>query len=535
VPVVAVLPLLDASGDPGNEALGLGLADVLVATLSRLPAAHVLSRAAAAGYHDRSRSPVRIARELGADFVVDGVLQRSADDLRVTLSLVQSTTGLVVWSDVYDGPLRDVFALQRSAAEAVAGALSLRLTPEDLSRIRRGPAIAAGAFADYARARELFEQADVPGNLEGAVALFEKALARDPTFALAAAGLGEAQWGLYKRTHDPAYADRASAATRDALRLDPEQPLVWIALATIEAGTGRLAEAEQELRRAIAQQPDNDEAYEALGRVLSDRGQRDQALKALERAAELRPNYWRHIDALGLAHYDAGRYKEAIAAFTRVTVLRPQSARALNQLGTAQAMNGDRKSALASYQRAIALEPDADTLSNAGAILYSEGRIAEAADAFARAVALQPEEPISHRNLGDAKGRLGRGEEARGAYRRAVELTEAQLRINPKDARNLGRLAVYHAKLGERAEARDAAEKALALAPGAPDVLFYAAVARALGGQRAEAIALLESALKAGYSPELVRTDEDLAALRGTKEFERLMSSRGATQEGGRK
>ena len=150
----------------------------------------------------------------------------------------------------------------------------MRLSPEDLSRIRRGPAIAAGAFADYARARDLFEQADVPGEPRaGHRPLRERPPARDPGLALAAAGLGEARWVLYKRTLDPGFADRAREATRNALRLDPEQPLVWIALATIEAGTGRLEEAEPSCGERIQHQPDNDEAYEALGTVLSERGQ----------------------------------------------------------------------------------------------------------------------------------------------------------------------------------------------------------------------------------------------------------------------
>jgi serine/threonine protein kinase/tetratricopeptide (TPR) repeat protein len=525
VPVVAVLPLLDASGDTRNEALGLGLADVLVSSLSRLPGSNVLARSAAAGYRERARNPMRIARELGVDFLVDGLLQRSGEDLRVTLSLIQSPSGVVVWSDVYDGRANEPFALQKNVAEALAGALRLRLTPETLANIRRAPSVAGGAFADYARARELLEEADVGGNLEQAVALFENALAKDPKFALAAAGLGQAAWTRYQRTRDPRWAERAREATRMALALDPDQPLVRIALSTIEAGSGRLREAEGELRRAIAQQPDNSEAHEALGRVLSEQGRKAEAVAALQKAVVLRPAYWQHQDALGLAFFDAGRYADAVEAFQRVTVLRPESARAFHQLGTAQQAQGDPTGALGSYERALALEPDGDTWSNVGNLKFARGQVQEAAEAFSRAIALQPAEPITHRNLGDAYARLGRADEARAEYRRAAALTREQLRVNPKDARGLARLAVYHAKLAEHAEARRVAEEALSLAPATPDVLYYVAVAYTLGGNAERALEVLTQALEAGFSPELAQDDDDLSSLRELPAYRRLLQS----------
>jgi tetratricopeptide (TPR) repeat protein len=534
VPVIAVLPLLDASGDAQNEALGLGLADVLVSSLSRLPGSNVLARAAAAGYRERSRDPMRIARELGVDFLVDGLLQRSGDDLRITLSLIQSPSGVVVWSDVYDGRAHEPFALQRSVAEALARALSLRLSPETLASIRRAPAVAEGAFADYAQARELLEEGDVGANVERAAKLFEAALIKDPSFALAAAGLGEAAWAQYRRTHDPTWADRARTATRKALELDPDQPLVRVALATIEAGSGRPQEAETELRKALELQPDSSEAHESLGRLLSDQGRKEEAIVSLQRAAELNPGYWAPVDALGLAYFDAGRYPDAVDAFRKVTVLRPAAARGFHQLGTAQQAAGDLNAALASYEKALSLEPDGDTWSNVGHLKFARDQVQEAAEAFRHAVALQPAEPIAHRNLGDAYARLGRTDEARAEYGKALELTRRQLQVNPNDARNLARAAVYHAKLGQRAEAERDSRRALDLSPEAPDILYYAAVAHALGGDSGSALALLRRALAAGYSRDLARVDDDLRSLRSTPEYRDLIAPEDSGRGGSR-
>jgi len=517
---VAVLPLDEARG---ADDLSLGAADILISSLARVPGLNVLSRSSTQPYRGRGLPPAQIARELGVEYLVEGAVERAGDTLRLTLTLVRAS-GVVAWSESYEGGVGDVFLLQRRAATALA----LALRPgEDWGVGQPLPAGTAGSVETlrlYSQAQALLERPDVPGNIEGATARLEKAVAAEPRFALARAALGDAYWARYRATLEPDWAARARGAAEEALRLDPEQPLVQLALATIDEGTGRLEEARSGLDTLLRAHPDNDEAHRLLGRVLGRLGRGDEALAHLQKAVSLRPGFWRNHQQLGLAHLDAGRHAAALASFERITELQPDLAWGHEMVGTVHHMRGDLPAAIESYRRALALGPDGLAWSNLGTALYSEGRMDEAVHAFGEAVRLEPRSPANHRNLGDAYQRLGRTEEARRSWSEAVRLCQEALRVDPRSAETLGQLAVYEAKLGRHASAQTHARRALELDPGDPDAHFRAAVVHALGGKADPAVAALAQALERGFSRSVALEDDDLASLRRRSDFQSLVA-----------
>ena len=518
--VVAVLPLEEADGAAD---LSRSAADILITSLARVPGLNVLSRSSTQPYRGRGLPPAQIARELGVDYLVEGAVERANDTLRMTLTLVRAN-GVVAWSESYESGVGEWFGLQRRAATALARALR----PGQAAPA--GPPLPASTTGTvetlrlYSQAQALLERPDVPGNVEGAIARLEKAIAAEPHFALAQAALGEAYWERYRATHEAQWATRARGAVEEALRLDPAQPLVRLSLATIDEGTGRLAEARSGLETLLLSQPDSDEAHRLLGRVLGRLGRGDEALAHLQQAVALRPGFWRNYQQLGRAHLNAGRYAAAIASFRRITELQPDLAWGHQTLGTAYQMQGDLPAAIESYRRALALGPDALAWSNLGTALYSLGRLDEAVQAFKEAIALEPGAPANHRNLGDAWQRLGRADEARRSWSEAVRLCQEALRVDPRSTETLGQLAVYEAKLGRRASAESHARQALDLAPGDADVHYRAAVVQALGGKPDAAVAALAQALERGYSSSVAREDEDLATLRGRSDFQSLVA-----------
>src|SRR5207249_887871 len=148
-----------------------------------------------------------------------------------------------------------------------------------------------------------------------AIETFQDALARDPKFALAHAALGEAYWVQYRETKDEAAVTRARSSITEALRLEPDQPLIRFALALVYDGTGHPQEALEELQRVLALQPGNDDAHRVLGDILLRRGRQEEGLAELKQAVDLRPNYPENQRILGRAYYDVGRYAEAIRFF----------------------------------------------------------------------------------------------------------------------------------------------------------------------------------------------------------------------------
>lgn len=521
-PVVAVVPLTNVGGAAEDDYIGVGMADALVTHLAGLSSLTVVSRSATREYQGRLPDTRRLARDLGLSYLVTGSVQRADQRLRVTLHLVRPDNS-VAWGREFEGRLDDLFGLQRQAAEGLAAALSPGRPAAAAVPWGGPPTRDLEAFAEYARGRALLERPDVAGNLARAVEAFERAVHRDPGFALAHAGLGEALWARYQETQDAGFTVKARDAAVEALRLDPDQAATRYTLAVIYDGTGRSEPAIAELKRVLALQPGSDDAHRLLGSILADQARWEEAEGELRRAIELRPGYWRSHAALGHLFYRTGRHAEAIAAFRRMTELQPDNSRGYQMLGTAYQAAGDDNRALANYQKALELAPDARAYSNIGVIRFGQGRFDEAARAWEQAARLEPREPLKHRNLGDAYARLDRAEDARRAYQEAVALARGRLQVNPQDAPSLSMLAVCEAKLGRRADASRHAAAALALAPSDADTLFENAIVHALSGEPDRALSALEQALKRGYSARLAQRDEDLAPLRSLEGFRTLL------------
>jgi tetratricopeptide (TPR) repeat protein len=522
-PVVAVLPFMNLSNDRSDEPLGTGIADVLVSKLSRLHGVALLPLSATQPYHGRRDDPRRVAADLGATYVVEGRVQRAGEHLRVTATLVDGGSGKVAWSEDFDAGRADVFALQHQLADGLAAALRLRLSPAERQALAQPPTSNVEAFADYSQARSFLERWDIPGNIDRAIQLLQSAVTKDSRFALAHAALGEAYWKQWKQTRQAQWTVKARDSSAEALRLDPNQPAVHYAMATIHNDTGRLNEAAEELSSALSLQPNSDSAHVLFAQVLSRQGRSEEALAHLRTAVSLRPQLWDNHRALGLAYFDRGRYAEAAASFQRITELQPDSAWGFQMLGTVHHASGNFGAALSAYQEAVKRGGSGATYTNLGMLHSREGRYAEAARAYEDALKYPPLTPLRYRNLGDAYRQLGREKDARRRYQQAMELSWKMLEVNPRDGRTMAMLAVVEAKLGRLADARTHAIDASRLRPDDGDVFFRKCVVHTLAREPEAAITALREALTRGYSRTLVLEDDDLKPLRGLASFQALL------------
>ena len=244
--MLVVLPLENVSDDPSREHLGVGFADALISDLLALSGVTVVSRSTGFGYREQRSDPGLITRDLGADLIVDGSVQQVGNQLLVTANLVRPDTS-VAWADSYQSPEDEIFDLQRRLAEGVAGALQLTLSPDDLKRLAEPATDSVTAYTDYSGAQLLLDRRDQAGNVERAIGLFESAIEEDSQFALAHAGLGEAYWEQYLANRDASWADKAQAASYEALRHGGDRSEVRLSLAQILQGTGRNDDALEEL------------------------------------------------------------------------------------------------------------------------------------------------------------------------------------------------------------------------------------------------------------------------------------------------
>jgi eukaryotic-like serine/threonine-protein kinase len=526
LPVVGVSRFMSNPGDTSMAYLAVGLGEMVAGDLGASNAVVPARTDVVVTSAEEART---LAHDLGAGAVILGKVERTDERVVASLRLFAAGAESLGDSTSVSRPADDLYGIRRALTSAVRGLLSgsgvrFRDTVQQgaaRSTERLLPAT-MDAFEEYAQARWFLERVDVDANVDHAISVLERLVAREPGFALAHASLGEATWRKWQSTREPAWSEAAPRHALEALRLAPDQPEVRYALALIYQGTGKSKEALSELEQVARTRPTNDDVHRVMGRLYADAGRLDEGLEALNRAISLRPGYWGNHAALGNVAYRHGMYPVAIAAFQRFCELRPDSASAHQRLGTAYHMSGNLQAALQSYERALQISPNANAYSNVGTAQFEAGRYSEAVDAYKRAIALEPRNPSLHRNLADALTRAGATRSARTEYARAVDLATEMLRVNPKDASTLSVKAVGLARTGRVVEGYDVSVAALRLAPTDYDVLFEHALILTLLDRKTEAVTMLERAVAAGYSAARLRSDPNLASLSELPAFQAL-------------
>jgi serine/threonine protein kinase/tetratricopeptide (TPR) repeat protein len=523
-PVVAVLPLQNMSGDTANDYLGAGLAESLITSLASAPRVTVLSRSAVEESRQQNPDRSSFVRALDASYLVTGSVHAVSDRLRVTLNLERPDAS-VAWGDTVEGPASDLFDLQKRLATMLGNALADQIPSGERATPAEPITSSEPAQIAYWKGRALIDRRDLTGNIQAALAEFDVAIAADPTFALAHAGIAEAQWQMYLSTNDKVWAERAMQATKRALALEPDRPSVrYTAALTLFRG-GQYAEARSEVERAIALQPNYEDAMRLRATILMRQGDVDGGLAEFRKVMALRPNAVAVHTEMAVALYNASRFEDALASLERAIALSPASAVNLTRAGATAQQLGDTKKALEYYERANAIQPRADTFSNMGTIYYGLGDYAKAATAYEGSLLIRATSAITNRNLGDAYIKLGRLADARLAYRRAVTQAEAEVSISPSDARAIARLAVYQAKAGDDAAAVRTIRRALSLAPKDAQVIHREAIVHAIANRPEPAIAAVERAIANGLSPRTATEEEDFVKLRALPRFAALVAT----------
>jgi serine/threonine protein kinase/tetratricopeptide (TPR) repeat protein len=519
--VVAVLPLENLSGDPSKAYLGAGVSETLTMALSKVPSLTVLSRGDVLDVVRRERDVRSIARQLDASFIVDGSVQEASDRIRITLRVVRPDA-TVAWSEVYEDSTAAVFALHRTMAVAIVDKIK-GASPDQADLTIPGTSNVE-ALTVYWQGRSLLDRAVTRNDFDNAAAAFRHSVALDARFALGYAGLADTYWQQYQVTHDSALPTQALEAGLNALRLDPGQPATRVAVATVYQGMGQYDAAIDQLKRVFDLQPSNDDAHRIYARVLNAQGKPDEALNEFQQAAALRPHRWVNYSELAAFYYQQRRLSDAVATYERALEIVPNDARIFLSLGAMYLEMGDVPRSLQLFERANAIAPTGRALANMGTAYYRLGRFADAVDAYGAAARLDSLSPLLHGNLGDAYLRLNRTADATREFALARVLTLDALKVNDKDFRSLSRLGAFEAKLGMANDATTHAARAVAIAPRDPDVRYKQAVVYALIGQKAEALQALKQALALGYQGADAQADYDLAAIKASPEFARIIA-----------
>jgi serine/threonine-protein kinase len=522
---IAVLPFTSISENPSDQVFCDGLVETLTSKLTQIERFQGSLRVVPSSDIRRGGAETvqEARRNFGVNLVLTGSMQRSGDSVRLTANLVDATTLRQLRSQVFDGQITDVSLWQDEAVVAVARMLDLELNPDSHRVLAAGGTDSSEAFRLYTEGRGLLQRFEKRENVERAAVLFERAIAADPRYALAYAGLCEADWRRYELTKDSDWVGEARQQCQRALELDDTLAPVHVALGMVLSRTGRHEEAIGELRRALEIDPLNAQAYRELGRASEARGDLAAAEATLHRSIQLRPDDWAAHNTLGVFYYRHGRYAEAEAPFQRVIALTPDNPRGYINLGGLYHLMGRLEDAEAMLRQSLQVQPTSFAYSNLGTVYFFQQRYAEAVPMFEKALELGEKTYLLQGNLADAyRWAPGHQAQAPAAFRQAIELAKAELEVNPRDAEVLSSIAVYQAKLGERKQAQAGIRSALAEAPNNVNVQFKAAIVYQLAGQRERAIQALERAVQGGYSVAEVRASPEFRPLHRDPRFRAL-------------
>ena len=362
---IAVLYFENLGGSKEDEYFRDGMTEDLITQLLKIKELRVFARSAVFAFRDKPVTGQQVGQQLNASYVLEGSLRRAGNRLRVTAQLVETKTEHGVWAERYDRQLEDVFAIQEEIAKSIARALEVMLSEKEQSAIKKAPTANIEAYDYYLRGRQFFYRL-TRKDLEFARQMFTRAIAIDPNYARAFAGVADCCSFLYMYYESSeANLKEADATSRKALEVDPELAEAHASLGFALTLSKRYAEAQQEFEAALRLNPRLFEAYYLYARVLFTQGKMEEAARMFEQAEQVNPEDYQTPSLVAQVYNGLGRKADAAAAYRRSLEIiekhlemHPDDARALYLGATSWAQLGERKRSLEWAERARAMGPD---------------------------------------------------------------------------------------------------------------------------------------------------------------------------------
>ncbi len=534
---IAVLPFDNLSSDKENAYFASGIQDEIITRLAKIADLKVISRTSTQQYQSKPGNLSEIAKQLGVANILEGSVQKAADQVRVNVQLIQVASDAHLWADTYDRKLVDIFGVESEVAKAIADALQAKLTGGEQQALAVKPTNNAEAYDAYLRGLALEVRASSPTDSEKVVGFYERAVQLDPAFALAWARLSRANAQLYFGGLDKTSArrDATERALNTAQKLQPNSPETLLAQAYYQYWVLR----DYELAKAT------------FGRV-----------------RELVPGSSDVPAALALIARRQGRWDQSVAYWEQTLALDPRNTQWLGLAAETYAMLRQFPAALKTYDRMLDILPDdPDAVASEAKIYQTEGNLEQAGKLLAaqthsfNVIATKINQLILERHCDEAirliQSRLTESRDlsdieklfnpfflvfaqecagdiagARATAQQLLPSLETLVKKDPDNPNFAAALSLIHAVLGEKNAAIKEAERAIALLPSAKDAVDgptheeNLAFVEAMAGEKDRAIPRLQRLLEIPYTngltPALLRIDPKWDPLRGDPRFQKL-------------
>ena len=537
---IAVLPFDNLSSDKENAYFASGIQDEIITRLAKIADLKVISRTSTQQYQSKPGNLAEIAKQLGVANILEGSIQKAADQVRVNVQLIQVASDSHLWADTYDRKLVDIFAVESEVAKAIADALQAKLTGGEQQALAVKPTNNSDAYDAYLRGLALELRASSPNDFEKVVGFYERAVQLDPAFALAWARLSRANSQVYFGGLDKSSARNGAAerALNTAQKLQPNSPETLLAQAYYQYWVRR----DYELAKAT------------FGRV-----------------RELSPGSSDVPAALALIARRQGQWDQSVTYWEQTLALDPRNTQWLGLAADTYAMRRQFPAALKTYDRVLDIVPnDPDTVASEAKVYQAEGNLEQAGKLLAGVNAqthsfnvlgtkINQWELERHcdeavrwirrrlnetRDISDFERLFDQGSlvfaqacagDVAGARASAQEPLRSIEMLSQKDPNSppfAAALSLLYAVLGEKDAAIKEAERAITLLPSTKDAVDgpsfeeNLAFVEAMAGDKDRAIPRVQHLLEIPYTdrvtPALLRLDPKWDSLRGDPRFQKL-------------
>jgi TolB-like protein/Tfp pilus assembly protein PilF len=432
---IAVLPLVNASNDPNTEYLSDGISEALINSLTELQQLRVIARSTAFRYKGKDVDPQTVGRELNVQTVLMGRVRQLGDTLNIQVDLVDANTGAQLWGTEYERKLSDVLSIKQTIAREVTDKLRLKLSGAEQQRLTKRDTTNSEAYQFYLRGRFYWNKRTHEG-LKKAIEQFQQAVDKDPSYALAYAGLADAYSTLpgYSATPANEVVQKASAAAARAIELDPNLAEAHASLAgTMMNFNSDPAVAEKELQRAIELNPNYPTAHHWYGLLLGSLGRFDEAKREILRAQKLDPLSLIINRTIGTIFFWAREYDQALVAAQKTLEIDPNFPPAHEDLAVIYGMKGRYEEAISEMNTVIGLNGRLPHYVAAlGRIEANSGHKVEAQKMVNELLAREKTEYVSSADIALVYAALGDKEKALERLDEAITKGELWTNVNLK-------------------------------------------------------------------------------------------------------
>jgi len=355
---VAVLPFENLSRDPDNVYFTEGVQDEILTRLAKVADLKVISRTSTQHFKSAPEDLGEIAKRLGVMNILEGSVQRAGDQVRVNVQLINAMNDAHLWAETYDRKLIDIFSVESEIANAIAEALQAKLTGTEKTSIARAPTESPEAHELYLKGRHFWNRR-TETDINKALEFFQQAIEKDPSYALAYAGVADCYSLLPNYSNSPPkqYIDKAIPAAQRAIGLDDSLAEAHTALANALGADLQFSASEMQFKRAFALNPNYASAHQWYGEVLQSLGRFDEAIAELHHARELDPLSLIINSVLASTFYSAGHDDEAWQQIKRTIDLDPNFGVAYWMRGQLYEGKGEFDQAIADYKKSESAVP----------------------------------------------------------------------------------------------------------------------------------------------------------------------------------